>query len=1085
MYLDMNSATGTVWFDGMQLEEGESANDVNLVDDSDLKLPGAWITNNARDFSGGFCRFTPNIDSSVNNCYVYQTIQVNAADVCFNVYGTASADSVSLLHEGRAFSMELAIEYADGVGEWQSKPFNEAVSERQQVNLNVRPQRKGVVVSKVGVYFVYRANANAAIVDNMMVTIDRTGTTYDYDSEGNLISAADNGSRNQAYTFNNAHELTEYTDAKNETYKYNYAQDNKHRVESAISVQLMNGYRYTYDNAGNIVGVTMNSKMNDDGTVQDNNITMSAATEYDGNKNYVVKQTDTRGKSVTYDVNGSNGLVNRSTAPIGTGGTASVDYSYNADTYQTTRVSRTVDGETVSNFFGYDSLRRLTSIYHNGFNYNLGYDQWGNRTTTKIQDQQLSSNTYNANNGTLAKTTYGNGDYLSYDYDRYDRVTKKTSEKGVLAEYVYNNRGLPARVTDRTRPGDVRVTEYQYDLLGRLETAYQTGSRPVESRYSYDKVNRFTGETVVTSGGDHAWGVSYGKDNQVTESAQGRFTFKYSYDGLGRRYQDSVMVDGGSPAKVFTRYLYESGANGNESPLVRGLAFLKPGYIDQGTLDYTYDDAGNIRTIRENGVLKATYTYDSLNQLVREDNAWADRTYIYVYDNGGNIIEWREHPYTATNIFGEPSVDQFYGYDSVWKDRLEHINGHEIAYDGIGNPLNWYPDISNMKWDNGRQLTSLQKRTSLISYRYDESGLRIGKQAGSVMTYSDRDANGKLVHEKIGTHDLFYYYDADGSVGSISYDYTRYAFRKNLQGDVIAILDTNGDVVARYAYDAWGKVLSVTDKNGNAITDANHVANINPIRYRGYYYDTETGWYYLNSRYYDPSVKRFINADGIIGANGNFTGMNLFAYCNNNPVIFGDPTGEWVALLGLTGGGAAIIGADISGYVVIDSEGNIGLQWAHSEINANAGFNIGAGVTFGGYWNADTIYDLVGTSVEAGISVSPFDPPVSVGADVIWNQDGDKIPDGFTGTVSLGVGVDGHVKTQKTYQGPSTNIFGKSKGAKVTSLPPSKPTKRGSYVVDINEFLHVKPQQSYVSPKRTSWDNQDKSSRVMHHYGRY
>ena len=271
------------------------------------------MTNNARDFSGGFCRFTPNIDSSVNNCYVYQTIQVNAADVCFNVYGTASADSVSLLHEGRAFSMELAIEYADGVGEWQSKPFNEAVSERQQVNLNVRPQRKGVVVSKVGVYFVYRANANAATVDNMMVTIDRTGTTYDYDSEGNLISAADNGSRNQAYTFNNAHELTEYTDAKNETYKYNYAQDNKHRVESAISVQLMNGYRYTYDNAGNIVGVTMNSKMNDDGTIQDNNITMSAATEYDGNKNYVVKQTDTRGKSVTYDVNGSNGRVNRST----------------------------------------------------------------------------------------------------------------------------------------------------------------------------------------------------------------------------------------------------------------------------------------------------------------------------------------------------------------------------------------------------------------------------------------------------------------------------------------------------------------------------------------------------------------------------------------------------------------------------------------------------------------------------------------------------------------------------------------------------------------------------------------------------
>ena len=135
VYFDMNSATGAVWFDAMQLEEGASANDVNLVDDSDMNLPSAWMTSNARDFSGGVCRFTPNIDASVNNGYVHQTIQVNAADVCFNVYGTASADSTSLLHNGRAFSMELAIEYADGQGEWQSQPFNEAVNDQQHMIL--------------------------------------------------------------------------------------------------------------------------------------------------------------------------------------------------------------------------------------------------------------------------------------------------------------------------------------------------------------------------------------------------------------------------------------------------------------------------------------------------------------------------------------------------------------------------------------------------------------------------------------------------------------------------------------------------------------------------------------------------------------------------------------------------------------------------------------------------------------------------------------------------------------------------------------------------------------------------------------
>ena len=116
-------------------------------------------------------------------------------------------------------------------------------------------------------------------------------------------------------------------------------------------------------------------------------------------------------------------------------------------------------------------------------------------------------------------------------------------------------------------------------------------------------------------------------------------------------------------------------------------------------------------------------------------------------------------------------------------------------------------------------------------------------------TWFDRDAAGNLVHEtrNNGKDHLYYYYDANGSIGSISYNGVRYAFRKNLQGDVIAILDTSGNVVARYTYDAWGKVLSVTDANGNANTSSTFIGNVNPIRYRGYYYDTETGWYYLNS----------------------------------------------------------------------------------------------------------------------------------------------------------------------------------------------------------------------------------------------
>ena len=111
-------------------------------------------------------------------------------------------------------------------------------------------------------------------------------------------------------------------------------------------------------------------------------------------------------------------------------------------------------------------------------------------------------------------------------------------------------------------------------------------------------------------------------------------------------------------------------------------------------------------------------------------------------------------------------------------------------------------------------------------------------------------------------------------------------------GDVTALLDTQGNVVVKYAYDAWGKVLSVTDSSGNAITDEYHVGNQNPFRYRGYYYDTETGFYYLQSRYYDPETGRFINADGVLGANGYLTSYNMFAYCSNMPTNATDPTGQ-------------------------------------------------------------------------------------------------------------------------------------------------------------------------------------------------
>ncbi len=156
-----------------------------------------------------------------------------------------------------------------------------------------------------------------------------------------------------------------------------------------------------------------------------------------------------------------------------------------------------------------------------------------------------------------------------------------------------------------------------------------------------------------------------------------------------------------------------------------------------------------------------------------------------------------------------------------------------------------------------------------------------------------------LQYEKYGTTELWFFYDADGTPSGIRYkngdSINDYYFVCNWRGDVTEIYDSTGVLAANYSYDAWGKVVSVTDASGAAITSSTHIANVNPIRYRGYYYDTETSLYYLKSKYYDPQVKRFLNADDsdILQEEQNcLLQYNIYTYCFNNPANMNDDEGE-------------------------------------------------------------------------------------------------------------------------------------------------------------------------------------------------
>ena len=331
----------------------------------------------------------------------------------------------------------------------------------------------------------------------------------------------------------------------------------------------------------------------------------------------------------------------------------------------------------------------------------------------------------------------------------------------------------------------------------------------------------------------------------------------------------------------------------------------KKGSSDLRGFTYTYDASGNITKIVTEGTnvpqaaLTKEYTYDALGQLATEVNG-SGTTFGYAYDTAGNI----------RNITKDGTVTKSFGYTNPsWPDLLTSVTSgsttKDILYEGqsqtsdlpsSGNPVTYYNGKDyTFTWTKGRQLASATVDGKQVSYTYDMSGVRTSKTVNGT-TYNYTTLSGKVMRQQWGSKSLEFVYD-DGSQpfamiyndGSTS---TLYYYVLNAQGDVIALLNANGTLAASYNYGAWGN-YSVHDKDGKKTTDATFIGHINPLRYRGYYYDRETRLYYLQSRYYDFANCRFINADGVVTTNvAEFLECNMFAYCTNNPINFSDEDGK-------------------------------------------------------------------------------------------------------------------------------------------------------------------------------------------------
>ena len=472
--------------------------------------------------------------------------------------------------------------------------------------------------------------------------------------------------------------------------------------------------------------------------------------------------------------------------------------------------------------------------------------------------------------------------------------------------------------------------DYEYDSLGRLIRSEETrnGAFAQRTEHIYDAADRLTKQSWYNSGGTTTLAYTYNSSNgfisSLTYGGTADIAVNYTYNGvnqLGNKSAGGVYNKG----YEYVRYNVVAGRNSSKN-LVSKLTYS--GKLSD-TWSYTYDSNGRIAS--ESHGSTNTYGYDGQGQLT---SAKVNGTqYSYTYDTAGNI--------TGKTI-GSKSYNYEYN-NPKWLDQLTGYNGGSITYDNCGNPLTYY-DGSSFTWTQGRRLSGYTNGSTSIEFAYNMAGVRSSKTVGST-TYNYTTLSGLVTRQTWGSNSIDFLYDENNQPFAMKYNGTWYYYVLNVQGDVVKLIKADGTAVASYTYDPWGKILTST---GN-------LANINPLRYRGYYYDTETGLYYLQSRYYDPEIGRFINADSYTTTDS--TGIlsaNMYAYCENDPVNRNDPTGEiWATVAKIAIGAAVnvvttVVSNAIAGAPLTDGIGEAAIEGALTATMGTAG-GVAVSVAFSVY----------------------------------------------------------------------------------------------------------------------------------------
>lgn len=538
------------------------------------------------------------------------------------------------------------------------------------------------------------------------------------------------------------------------------------------------------------------------------------------------------------------------------------NYSRPSVSYKTNYINDTVSKYRINKNINNQSM--VLGI-HNGTDYvNILTTQ---KTSSSITRTYNNSYSYGGGNQVVTET-----------FDVYNRPANIIVDSDVMVTFQYETQhasqycALLSGITDNFTGRNVSYTYDNNNELLSTQVGSFTITYSTDDDYSCAELAFDNNEKYLLKVKDKE--TFYNKGNNRINSTY----WKYDYDSLLRL---STKLNNKFSHNIFQEYSYS-----NDYPS-RMTQYSYDGTVYNETYSYSqfYGHLSGISISSSNLSSTITYQYDGFGRLISETNTKLGINRTYLYKPSSNI----PGPVGRMTKFGNDELI----YDD--RGRLIEFGDNTYGYDEYGNRISKNAD--SYQWTRGHLLSCL----GFSRYYYDYRGIRSSKLDSDSLMHIYYYNGDNLVGEDVYDGDtlvrkLRFFYDKDGlcSFRTIIGNQTKdYIYIRNPFKDIVGISE-GVTLKALYVYDAWGN-HKVYNPNGTVNTDPSFVGNINPFRYRSYYYDSDTNLYYLKSRYYDPEIGQFISPDDIEYLSMlDVTGIDLYAYCHNNPVMNYDPTGNFL-----------------------------------------------------------------------------------------------------------------------------------------------------------------------------------------------